>query len=237
MNTHHTPESLDDAYAEWLREALAYANDRGISQSKVSTLTGINRTSLSKAKRGPRDRAGRALKAREVALISRVTGYGIPTQLQVALERVMTDFLKLKMPAASGLWREVSKAVSPWTLEVGQFHYPAYEGIEQYARLVENDHADKFVPKGFYVICINYQEAKASLNDGDVVVVERLKEIDGKTLIETTIRRLTLRKGKWTLDTLGSGDDAGEPIPYTGDTNKTRICDLVLGIYKPAYTT
>lgn len=236
MSTDDTPTvALEELYAEWLAKALQFAKDeKGLSHTAVGKLTGINRTSLSKAKLGPRTEGGRALKAPEVALISQVTGYPEPTHLPVANVEIMTDLIGLKMAVAAGIWREGSKTVVSGTLKVRELYEPAYEGLKQYGRLLEDSHADLYAPKGFYVICVDYSDANLALNDGQIVVVERLQHANSTPLIEVTVREVVRREGKWILDPLCSAPDLLEPIEYAGQTDTLRITDLVIGAWRPS---
>lgn len=232
MSKSDTPTALEELYAVWLGKALQYALDeKRMSQSEVSRRTGINRTSLSKAKLGSHRRA---LKAWEVALISQVTGYPEPTHLPIASDEIMADLIGLKMAVAAGIWREGSNAVYSGTLKVRELHEPAYDGLKQYGRLIEDSHADLYAPKGFYVICVDYSDANLALNDGQIVVVERLQLVGGTPVIETTVREVARREGKWHLDPLSSDPDKLQPIEYGGPTETLRITDLVIGAWRPA---
>lgn len=235
MNTQTPPEPADELITKWLRDALAHAKRNGKNQVRVASEARINRTSLSKALKGERAKGGRKITAPEVMRISQVTGFPWAGNLPLADVGIMTDFIMLKMPAAAGIWREEGKVVSYGSLKVREFYEPAYEGLEQYARLVEDTHADLFAPSGFHVICVDYSDANTSRKDGDIVIVERLREnIEGPNLVEVTIRELNRRDGKWFLDSLCSDPDRFKPIPYDGDTNSIRISGLVLGAYRPA---
>lgn len=234
MNTIDKPTTLDLVYAQWWREALAYAFDtKKLSQTKIAEMMGISRPSLSKAKNGPGGPRGRKITAREVAELSRISGYPQPTQLPVANEEVMTDLVGLKMAVAAGIWREESKAVYSGTINVRELHEPAFDGLKQYGRLIEDFHADLYAPKGFYVICVDYSDARLTLNVGQIVIVERFQNADHTPLVEVTVREVTRRDGKWYLDPLCSDPDALKPIEYDGDTDTLRISDLVIGAWRP----
>ncbi len=228
MNTDAKPRTLKEAWAAWVHAALDYAASQGLTLEKVAErMSTVDRAGLSKMRYG-----GRGISGPEVTELSRATGFQPPVDLVVANVDIMTDFIPLKPGVATGVWREESKAVSVSPLRVREFLDPAYAGLKQDARLIEDNHADLYAGKGFYVICVDYHAARPSPNDGDIVVIERLRAIDGTTLIETSIREIVRRGGEWFLNSLSSS--RSDSIPYSGDTETLRICALVLAAYKPS---
>lgn len=230
MNTVSPPKSLADAWARWVTEALAFAKDRkGLGRDEVAAmLPTIDGSGLSKIQKG-----GRKLTAPEVTEISRATGYPVPVELVVVTADIMTEFIPLQASVAAGIWREGSKPVPTSMLRVREIYEPAYAGLRQHGRLLLDNHADLYAPKGFYVICVDYHTAKSALNDGDIVVVQRLQPIPGDSLIEETVRAITRRDGAWYLDPLTESGQV-EPISYSGETDTLRIVDLVIAAYKPS---
>lgn len=230
MNTHSQPKSLKDAWAKWVAEALAHAKrTRGLTRDGVAALlSSIDGPGLSKLKAG-----GRELTAPEVTELSRITGFPPPVDLIVVSVDIMTDFIPLRTGVAAGIWREESISLSASPLRVHEFFEPAYSGLKQHARLVEDNHADLYAPKGFYVICVDFKQAKTSLNDGDIVIIERFRMVDDAALIESLIKEVCRRDGEWFLDPLSNSAQI-DPIPYAGDSDTVRICDLVLAAYRPS---
>lgn len=233
MNT-PTLSALEADYAKWLSDALAYAKKhKGLTRNQVAELTGINPTSLSKAKRGRVGSLGRGLQGSEVTKLSRVTGFPLPPHLIIENETVVYDAIKLKLNLAAGVWREESKAVSTSQIRVRVAYDPSYEGMERYARLLDDDHAIQYAPKGFYLVCVDYREARKTRVDGDIVVVERRQPGGMGNLSEITVRELRLRQGQWFLDSLAADGVAEEPILYPENSRSIRILDLVISAYKP----
>jgi len=232
MNTPNEPKSLAAAWAKWVKDALRHAKKtRGLTRNKVAALiSSVDGSGLSKLTGG-----GRELSATEVTEIARATGFPPPVDLVLVDVDIMTDFIPLKTGVAAGIWREESIAVSASPLRVHEFFEPAYAGLKQHARLIEDSHADLYAPKGFYVICVDYNQAKTSLNDGNIVVIERLRPGNGSDhLIESLIKEIARRDGEWFLDSLAINSAQIEPIPYSGDTDTLRIRDLVLAAYRPS---
>ena len=231
MNTDAKPRSLKEAWAAWVHEALDYAASRGLTLGKVAEqMTTVDRAGLSKMRYG-----GRGVSGPEVTELSRATGFQPPVDLVVANVEIMTDFIPQRPGVATGIWREESNTVSVSPLRVREFLDPVYSGLKQDARLIEDNHADLYANKGFYVICVDYHDARTAPNDGDIVVIERLRPFDGSNLIETSIREVARRDGKLFLNSLSS--TRSDSIPYNGDTETLRISALVLAAYKPSPRT
>ena len=230
MNTVSPPRSLVEAWAKWVAAALQFAKDNaGLKRDDVAArLSTIDGSGLSKIVKG-----GRKLTAPEVTEISLATGYPMPVELGVVSIDIMTEFVPLQASVSAGIWREESKPVPTSMLRVREIYEPAYAGLKQHGRLLLDNHADLYAPKGFYVICVEYHAAKTALNDGDVVVIQRLQPIPGDNLIEETVRSIARRDGEWFLDPLTESGEV-EPIPYAGETDTLRIVDLVIAAYKPS---
>jgi len=233
MNT-QSLSALEAEYAEWLKKALDYAKDvKGLTRDQVAEQSEINPTSLSKAKNGRVGAKGRALSGPEVTKLSRVTGYPLPPHLIVENETIVYDALKLKLNLAAGVWREESKAVSTSQIRVRIAYDPAYEGMDRFARLLDDDHAIQYAPKGFYLVCVDYRDARKTKIDGDIVVIERRQPGGAGNLSDITVRELRLRQGQWFLDSLAAEDSIEEPILYTDNSRTLRILDLVISAYRP----
>lgn len=233
MNT-PTLSALQGEYAKWLTKALAYAKEhKKLNRDQVANLTGINPTSLSKAKRGMVGPQGRGLSGPEVTNLSRVTGYALWPHLLIENETVVHDTVKLKLNLAAGVWREESKTVSTSQIRVRAAYDPAYEGLDRYARLLDDDHASQYAPKGFYLVCVDYRDARKTKVDGDIVIIERRQPGGTGNLAEITVRELRLRQGQWFLDSLAPEGLTEEPILYTDNSRTIRILDLVISAYKP----
>jgi hypothetical protein len=232
MNT-QSLSALEAEYAQWLKQALAYAKQhKGLTRDQIAELAEINPTSLSKAKNGRVGAKGRALSGGEVTKLSRVTGYALPPHLIVENETVVYDALRLKLNLAAGVWREESKAVSTSQIRVRVAYDPAYESMDRYARLLDDDHAIQYAPKGFYLICVDYRDARKTKIDGDIVVVERRQPGGSGNLSEITVKELRLRQGQWYLDSLAAEGHTEEPILYSDNSRTLRILDLVISAYK-----
>jgi hypothetical protein len=229
-----SPSSLDEIYLKYVREALAHARNTGIRRKEIADALGIQPTSVSKLKHGRGVNKGRGLRAAEVAILSRVTKYPLPPNFPVALSNSMKDFIRLVQPAASGVWREASKMPVSAQLRIRPIEEPAYIDLDQYGRLIEDDHADDFASKGNYVICVDYTAANRPRNHGRIVGVESLRKAGNETLLEYTIRQFQYRGGRWYLASVSKSGDIFEPFPYEGDTEDMRIVDLVIGSYRPA---
>lgn len=229
-----TPSSLDELYLKYVREALDYARANGIRRKEIADALGIPPTSVSKLRHGRGLNKGRGLRAPEVAILSRVTKYPLPPNFPVALSSSMKDFIKLMQPAAAGVWREGGRMLASAQLRIRPVEEPTYIDLEQYGRLLEDDHADAFASKGNYVICVDYTSANRPRNHGRIVGVESIRKSGKETLLEYTVRQLEYREGRWYLTSVSRTPDTLAPIPYDGDTDEMRVVDLIIGTYRPA---
>lgn len=72
---------------------------------------------------------------------------------------------------------------------------PRYKGLGQFAVKVIGPSVNKIVPDGYFAVCVPYWEARQTVVDGDLVVVERIRG----GLHESTIKRVRKNSKGWEL--------------------------------------
>ncbi len=211
--------------AEW---AKAHADASGLSDETIGDRIGLTRDQFNKLKNGKR----RAL-WEEVAQLSQLFRTEPPTHLSLEGTVPVRKFISLRNSVAAGVWLETTKLmIIPKKIDVGVLPGQAFQQLEHYARRVEDGHADLVVPQGYYVICVNYHDARKSLNHGDTVVIQRNRRdlsSEDSFVSELSIRKLIRGDDdKWILSGLCSIPHLVADIPYAGDTDEIKIIDLIV---------
>ena len=206
----------------WIKRQM---NENDLTDEEVASAIGVNRAVFNKLKNGTRP-----ARWSEVVKLSHLFSSEPPTHLPLVSGNLVRNFISLRQNVALDVWRRAEAPMSKGNLEVRQIANDAYEGLEQYARLVEDEHASTYVLKGFYLICVDYQCARPHPIHGDYVVIERRRAASDRTdeLLELSVRQLVRRGGGWSLRSLADASALIPDIPYDGDTPNLRICDLII---------
>lgn len=112
-----------------------------------------------------------------------------------------------------------------------------FESIEQYSFRVTGPCMDlRRIFSGDFVICVNYFDARASLTDGDIVIVERRRG----QLLERTCKELKTVDGGFELWPRSTNPNFQTPIsvksrldPQEEDGTSVEVVALVIGRYSP----
>jgi hypothetical protein len=106
--------------------------------------------------------------------------------------------------------------------------------LEQYAYTIIDNHAKSFAEQDSFVICVDYNKARSSPKDEDVVVIERVNTLAGGksnvVAVERTLRIVSLQDGKVALIPLTDDPDVQE-ISYDPKGTGITIKALVLGTF------
>lgn len=90
---------------------------------------------------------------------------------------------------------------------------PRYNGLAQFAVKVAGPSVNRVIPDGFFAVCVPYWEARTAAQDGDLVVVERIRG----GLHEATIKRLRRSRSGWELVPESDDRRFQQPVALTDD--------------------
>jgi hypothetical protein len=197
---------------------------------RIAELIGTRRESLSRMRKGTQ-----GVPYHIVVNLAQLAESEQPVRLSLEpMEPVYKNY-QLRQSLASGSWLEEKKIMlSTATLAAKVLPDEAFSGLLHIARRVDDNHADIFVPKGFYVLTVPYFEARSALNHNDEVVIERSRSdlsTDGASLKEVSIRRLVKSGDTWTLQSLCTTPNVVSDLPYEGETEELKILELILNRY------
>jgi predicted XRE-type DNA-binding protein len=215
-------------FAAWVQH---HAKTQGLKDAALAKALGVSQSSFNKLKNGKR-----IAKLEEAAILSHLFSAELPTHLKLATQHPVRKLISLRQNVASNVWRRKESIMPTAQLSVSQFPNEKYDDLEQFAHLVEDEHANGYVLKNFYVICVNYSDARSAPSHGDMVVVERTRPFppeEGGDLVETFVRRLARRGDRWLLESVSSDHSRHPDIPYSGDTPNLRISGLIIARYAP----
>jgi predicted XRE-type DNA-binding protein len=215
-------------FAAWVKH---HAAQKKLSDAALAEALGVSQSSFNKLKNG-----NRTAKFEEAAILSQLFSAELPIDLKLATQQPVRKLIDLRQNVAADVWRRKETIMATAKLSVSQFTNEKYDNLEQFAHYVDDEHANGYVPKNFYVICVEYSEARSTLLHGDMVVIKRCRpfttEEDGK-LIETSIRRLAKRGDRWMLESIGTDRSKYPDIAYGGDTPNLKIAGLIIARYAP----
>ncbi len=215
-------------FASWVQH---HAKANGLSDATLAEALGISQPSFNKLKNG-----NRTAKFEEAAILSHIFSAELPTHLKLATQEPVRKVIALRQNVAANVWRRNEPTMSTEQLSVSQFSNEKYDGLEQFAHLVEDEHASGYVPKNFYVICVNYFDAREAPVHGDMVVIERVRPFtpeEGGDLVETSIRRLVKKGDRWTLESANPDRSRYPDIAYAENAPDIKISELIIGRYAP----
>jgi transcriptional regulator with XRE-family HTH domain len=223
-----TSSEFRELFAAWIRH---HAKEKGLSDGSIAEALGVSRPSFNKLKNGKR-----TAKHEEAAKLSQLFSADPPTQLKLAPQHPVRKLVSLRQNVVANVWRRNEVIMPTGLLSVLQFPNEKYDNCDQFAHYVEDEHANGYVPKNFYVICVNYSEARSAPLHGDMVVIERYRTFtpeEGGDLTETTIRRLAKRGDRWLLESVSTDRARYPDIAYGGDAPHLKILGLIIARYAP----
>lgn len=215
-------------FAAWVKH---HAAEKGLGDAALAEALGVSQSSFNKLKNG-----NRTAKFEEAAILSHLFSAELPTDLTLATQRPVRKLIDLRQNVAADVWRRKETIMAVAKLSVSQFPNEKYDGLEQFAHYVDDEHANGYVPKGFYVICVDYFKARSAFLHGDTVVITRCRLFgndEGDNLVETSIRRLAKRGNGWVLESLSSDRSLSPDLVYSGDTPQLKIAGLIIARYAP----
>lgn len=114
---------------------------------------------------------------------------------------------------------------------------PDFADLKQFALRIIGNSINKLAPDGHFAVCVNYEDARSSIQDGDVVVVERRRA----GLTEATIKIARGEPGKWELWPHSTDPDHQSHIRLNAKDNRdldnkdteVEVIALVIGFYGP----
>jgi predicted XRE-type DNA-binding protein len=225
---HTTASDFRRLFAAWVRH---HVKEKGLSDTAIADALGVSQSSFNKLKNG-----NRTAKFEEAAILSRLFSAELPIDLKLANQRPVRKFIDLRQNVAADVWRRKEAIMSTAKLSVLQFPNEKYDNLEQFAHFVEDEHANGYVPKNFYIVCVNYSDARSVPLHGDMVVIERHRLFgpeDGGDLIEASIRRLVKRGERWVLESVSTNPARYPEIVYGGDVPQLKITGLIIARYAP----
>jgi predicted XRE-type DNA-binding protein len=215
-------------FASWVQH---HAKANGLSDATLAEALGVSQPSFNKLKNG-----NRTAKFEEAAILSHIFSAELPTQMKLATQEPVRKVIALRQNVAANVWRRNENHMSTGQLSVSQFSNEKYDELEQFAHFVDDEHANGYVPKNFYIICVNYYDVCDAPLDGDMVLVERIRSFtpdEGGDLVETTIRKLTKKGDGWLLEVVNPDRSRYPDIHYEGETPNLKITGLITGRYAP----
>ena len=95
---------------------------------------------------------------------------------------------------------------------------PRYKGLAQFAVRVVGPSINRVIPDGYFAVCVPYWDARSAIQDGDLVVIERIRG----GLHESTIKRVRRDKGGWVLHPESTDKRYQEPVALASDLEHER---------------
>lgn len=223
---------MQERLAGWMRRL---ADLSGKNDEEIAAAIGLSRDAFNKLKNGKRNALWH-----EVVSLAHFFAVEPPTNLSLETTVSVRQLMMLRKSVANGIWREESQdMITPAELQAEILPSTGFQDLEHFARRVDDGHADIFVPMGFYVVCVNYKDARTAPNHGDYVVVQRRRpdtSSDGKSMVELSVRRLERHNKQWRLKGLCSIPGIVSDIDYVEDTDELALLDLVVNRIGPLPT-
>lgn len=230
----------DQVYIDWLLAALDDAGQkaRGKNKSGLADALGINPSAITRLLHGQR-----RIRPDEIQKAARYFGLAIPDLGQKSTdgaEKTLYQTVKTQLrlapvlgEAAAGRWMEyevgdLEGATVPYVptrfVELEQTAYKIVGDSMNLAKILDGD----------YVICVPYFMARASLSDGDIVIVERRRA----GLYERTCKQLETRPAEVALCSRSTNPKFSDPIivpfdHHSDDGVEVEVVGLVVGRYSP----
>lgn len=223
---------MRERLASWIKR---WATASGKNDEQIADAIGMSRDQFNKLKNGKRNAIWH-----EVVTLAHFFAVDPPTNLSLETMVSVRQPMILRKSVANGIWREESQdMITPAVLHADIIPSTGFQDLQHFARRVDDGHADIFVPMGFYVVCVNYKEARTAPNHGDYVVVQRRRldiSSDGKSMAELSVRRLERHNKQWRLKGLCSTPGVVSDLDYAGDTESLTVLDLVVNRIGPLPT-
>lgn len=144
--------------------------------------------------------------------------------------------LYVRRVAAAGTWREVSEYQDEEQPESFIVPLMRKDGRRRFLTKIEGDSVDKLrLYDGDYAVTIDWNDIDRPANDGEVVVVEQVR--DGGHTIETTVKQIRVHKDRYELHPRSSNPRHKAIIVKHGDGERdgreVRIIGLVESVFRP----
>lgn len=161
---------------------------------------------------------------KEYAKAYKVSEAWLATGNSVEMESVqipITNFIPVKGLVAAGLWQDVG-----FTQEYTEEAIPMMPGLKHppafyYALKVQGTSMNRLFVEGEILVCLDIQSSGVEIFDGDIAIVERLREQEG--LREVTAKRVRRKNGRIELWPESTDPKYQDPIIFTGESENTEI--------------
>jgi len=233
------PKSAPGRHSE-PHERLKWARERkGITKGEAATALGIKYPTYAGHENGTSGIS--AKKAQKYAAFFGVqinwllTGQGDATTFNAGRDHLGTQSVQVRGSTEAGNWKEASADSPVGGEEISIPMIPGFPSENQYALLVSGNSMNRVVSDGDYIIYLDYRETGISVEDGDLVVVERTRA----GFVETTLKRLR-RNASGSVELWPESDDPHHQHPVQmaapEDETSVSIIGLVIGSYRPLHS-
>jgi tricorn protease-like protein len=231
-------EDLSDYYRRLFNAELVAQNKSRselarylqVNPSQISRLLGVEEKN--KGKSPPIKLAQLTLD--KVEQISRFLDIKMSPEILIARGKSYVKFAPFRGELAHGVWLEKIMVRQKHVRQIPYLPVAEFAHLEQYAYTIIDNHAKSFAEQDSFVICVDYNKARSSPKDEDVVVIERVNTLAGGksnvVAVERTLRIVSLQDGKVALIPLTDDPDVQE-ISYDPKGTGITIKALVLGTF------
>lgn len=161
---------------------------------------------------------------KEYSKAFKVSEAWLATGISVESEQTFTpivSFIPIRGFVAAGLWQDVG-----YTQEHTDEAIPMMPGLKHppsfyYALKVQGVSMNKTFKDGEILVCLDLRSSGVEIFDGDIVIVERLREQEG--FREVTAKRVRKQNGRYELWPESTDKNHQEPIIFTGESDATEI--------------
>lgn len=170
-----------------------------LSQGEVATRAGMRQQGIASIESGEVKRPRRL---RELAQALETTEDYLLRETDedalIALENIPVKMgIPISGEVAAGLWLEIGLPAQEPTEWLPFMPDMGWKPEATYAIRVRGNSVDKLAPHGSILICTDLAESGLKVKDNDLVVVEHIREQEGKR--QVTVKRIRARRGGWEL--------------------------------------
>lgn len=215
------PQNVDDLLIAWIAEGLKGKGKKG---KELASRLGRDASVVSRILSGKR-----SVKVRELDTIANYLGMPPPDDLMLVNDRVPVHEIKVIGVVAEGIWRQADLRDD---VEEALLDVPVskrFPGVERFALRVEGQSMNKTVPEGYYVICVPYAQVRETVQEDDLVVIERADA--GK--VEASLKRVKFNGNRVELwpESHDSRFQKAVDFDDADVANQVDIIGLVIGRY------
>lgn len=179
----------------WNDRLRKLVEEQGLSKAELSRRAKVPYDSVNKYLRGNTDNP-RGKTMEKLATALGTTELYLRTGL-VDQKPISSHAVPFRGIVAAGVWSEADSGFDSSEEWLPFNPVPQYPEGSVYCLTVQGDSLDKLAPSGFILVCVDLYQSGLAFRDGDLVVVERLKQQDG--LRETTAKRVRAVAGGFEL--------------------------------------